>query len=61
MAAIGAGWVDGAWIEAGWVTEAWAQSSDPPAVSGSSAMSVGVSIGIYGFSFLIGRILMEWL
>jgi len=23
MAAIGAGWVDGAWVEAGWVTGAW--------------------------------------
>ena len=24
MAAIGAGWVDGAWVEAGWVSGAWA-------------------------------------
>ena len=23
MAAIGTGWVDGAWVEAGWITGAW--------------------------------------
>ena len=28
MAAIGTGWVDGAWIEAGWVSGAWASAVD---------------------------------
>ena len=27
MAAIGAGWADGAWIEASWVVGAWADAS----------------------------------
>ncbi len=25
MAAIGPGWVDGAWVEAGWITGAWGE------------------------------------
>lgn len=28
MAAIGAGWVEDAWIEAGWVTGAWQEDAD---------------------------------
>ncbi len=31
------------------------------AVAGASRMSIGTSIGIHGFLFFIGRVLLEWL
>ncbi len=41
MAAIGAGWIDGAWTEAGWVTSgdgAWEQDAADPAVFPDGAL-----------------------
>jgi len=37
MAAIGSGWVDGAWIQAGWVTEAWAEAGVDATIQGMEA------------------------
>ena len=37
MAAIGPGWVDGAWTEAGWATNAWSPSVGPSWAAGAWA------------------------
>jgi len=49
MAAIGDGWVDGAWVEAGWTAGAWAKAggaTSPTVDAGGPYASLGAAVGI---------------
>jgi len=53
MAAIGAGWVDGAWVQAGWDTNAWFASLAPTLIGSISHKSKASNSGNHAFDLSV--------